>query len=331
MKKLLYLIFGLMLIQNAEAISLINQPTQTDAIGLYENNLTGVIWDEAFVYIDGVILQNVSYIDEIRIDIGAGAYPNFPSGKKIYLRLYSCIGGVCAYETGTFFTITKYYDLGTPIFMKFPQVDINHNLDYAIGIYSDIDSNTNGDIYILGASQKMKWQTSSSQLLWMDDSYVQNFSKRTGEELSLKAIKIYVYGQTILPSEPVETPIPTGSEPITDLPIGGCDFYTFNSTAGQYESSGCSGYIPDEDFSGMFPNINNTLSDINESCPDCLGNSTIREGKVKGKIGSELLENFGYCSTDGCDIFDLIDFLYSISILMFILSFIMLVYKFWMR
>lgn len=128
-------------------------------------------------------------------------------------------------------------------------------------------------------------------------------------------------GQFRIPPTPIPTPtvvIPSnGTNPIPD----DCSFEDLINNL--CDTSTVPEYYEYIDFNETLDNITNT------SCPECLGNETIIPDKIPGdKDSSRFLTLLGYCDKDGCNIFDILDFGYDLSILIFVLTFYLILNKF---
>lgn len=133
-------------------------------------------------------------------------------------------------------------------------------------------------------------------------------------------------GQFKIPSTPVPTPyIIKPNNPLEPIPED-CTFEDFFNNLCEISELPDDTYVPTEwDF-----NFSDFINNSNTSCPDCIGNESIDIPKGiidNDKSITKFLKLFGYCNDKGCSIYDIIDMLYDMSTIMFIISVIAIYFK----
>lgn len=170
--------------------------------------------------------------------------------------------------------------------------------------YQQFVTDRSGDsVYI--PSELVSYSPDNSEWYWM----IEKFVDISGVDLYFK-----MYGTWWIPPTPNPTVLPT----TTGTPV---------ATA----------VIPDIGVEPPIPDTNFTIPDYNENSTRCDNLTTqnkscypviIPSVTIPGGTGGDvLLKTMGYCTTEGCDIYDIIDLAYDISIICGVLSFGLLIWK----
>jgi len=183
-KYIILLLIFLLLIDTASSTEIIYVDSNTFTLSMYANNASYDLPSEIIMQeLPMEFLSNVSYIDRITIQVGAGTYINntsYAPNGKLYFKLYKKLQGNWTYQGAGGFWNPSYYDLGSPIYYILSSpLYIDTNYDYGVGFYSDVTDISNGSWHLLGSRFEGIHvpNPSGGYNVWQTDSnYVCNFN-----------------------------------------------------------------------------------------------------------------------------------------------------------